>query len=148
MTKLRKLRPTIWTTLVVYLLVVGSGTAIAGWCCFLDGGISTHDAEECAHSHEHAAVPAVHDHSSESEHTTAGDSRCDCSILPVGAANSSIHTVGAGAASMWMHGAAHAPCLIGSPLDSEIPSGGGRYPPLVSDFKPVLDSLQTVFLVI
>ena len=148
MTKLRKLRPTMWITVLVYLLIVGSGTAMAGLCCNLDGGRSSHYAEQCAHSHEHAAVPAVHDHFGESEHTAAGESRCECSILPIGAANSSILTYGAVASSVWMHGAAYAPCLISSPLNSEISSGGGRYPPLVSDFKPILNSLQTVFLLI
>ena len=67
MTKLRKLRPTIWITVVVYLLIVGSGTAIAGLCCKLDGERSTHNSDQCAHSHEHAAVPAVHDHFGESD---------------------------------------------------------------------------------
>ena len=146
MTKVRKLRPTIWITLVVYLLIVGSGTAMAGQCCSLDHSRSTDAAEECAHFHEHAAVPAAHDCSSESDHTAAGDSCCNCSILPIGAVNSSVLTIGAAASSVWMHGAAYAPCLIGSPPNSEIPGGGGRYPPLLSDFKPILDSLQTVFL--
>ena len=34
-------------------------------------------------------------------HTAAGDSRCHCSILPIGAANSSIDTYGAVASFMW-----------------------------------------------
>ncbi len=148
MEKLRKLRPTIWITVVVYLLIVGSGTAMAGLCCYPDGGRGTDDAEECAHFHEHAAVPSAHDCSSESDHTATGDSCCNCSILPIGAANSSVLTMGAVASSVWMHGAAYAPCLISSPLNSEISCGGGRYPFLVSDFKPILDSLQTVFLLI
>ena len=148
MTKLRKLRPTIWITVVVYLLIVGSGTAMAGRCCYLDGGRGTHDGDECAHSHEHAAVPAAHDCSSESDHAATGDSCCNCSILPIGAANSSVLIMGVVASSVWMHGAAYAPCLIGSPLNSGVRSVGGRYPPLVSDFKPILNSLQTVFLLI
>jgi hypothetical protein len=148
MTKLRKLRPTMWITVVVYLLIVGSGEAIAGRCCYLDGGRGTHDAEECAHAHEHAAVPAARDCFSESDHRATGDSCCECSILPIGAANSSVLTYGAMASSVWMHGAAYAPCLIGSPLNSEISCGRGSYPPLVSDFKPILNSLQTVFLLI
>jgi hypothetical protein len=148
MEKLRKLRPTIWITVVVYLLIVGSGTAMAGLCCYLDGGQSTHDGDQCAHSHEHAAVPAAHDCSSESDHTATGDSCCNCSILPIGATNSSVLTMGSVASSAWMHGAAYAPCLISSPLNSEISSGGSRYPFLVSDFKPIFDSLRTVFLLI
>ena len=148
MTKVRKLRPTIWITVVVYLLIVGSGTAMAGLCCYLDGGRSTHDGDECAHSHEHAAVPANHDCSSESDHTAAGGSCCNCSILPIGAANSSVLIMGAVASSAWMHGAAYAPYLNGSALNSGVRSVGGRYPPLVSDFKPILKSLQTVFLLI
>lgn len=148
MTKLRKLRPTMWITVVVYLLIVGSGTAMAGQCCYLDSGRGTHEGHECAHSHESAAIPANHDCSSESDHTAAGGSCCNCSILPIAAANSSILTMGAVASSVWMHGAAYAPCLISSPLNSEISSGGGRYPFLDSDFKPILNSLQTVFLLI
>ncbi|MGO9571309.1 MAG: hypothetical protein ACLP5H_27605 [Desulfomonilaceae bacterium] len=148
MTKLRKLRPTIWITLVVYLLIVGSGTAMAGRCCYLDGERSTDDAEECAHFHENAAVPAAHDCSSESDRTADGDPCCNCSILPIGAANSSVLPMGVVASSVWMHGASYSPCLIGSPLNSSSRSVGGRYPPLVSDFKPILNSLQTVFLLI
>jgi hypothetical protein len=148
MTKLLKLRPTIWITVVVYLFIVGAGTAIAGLCCKLDGERSTHNSDQCAHSQHHAAVPAVHDHFGESEHTAAGESRCECSILPIGAANSSVLTYGAVVSSAWMHGAAYAPYLNGSPLNSGVRSVGGRYPPLVSDFKPILKSLQTVFLLI
>jgi hypothetical protein len=148
MTKLRKLRPTIWITLVVYLLIVGAGTAMAGQCCYLDGEWGTHEGHECAHSHEHAAVPPAHDCSSESDHTATGDSCCNCLALPIAAANSSVLTVEPVASSVWMHGAAYAPCLIGSPLNSEWPTVGGRHPPLVPDFKPILDSLQTVYLLI
>lgn len=148
MTKLRKFRPTMWITVVVYLLIVGSGTAMAGRCCSLDHSRGTDDAEECAHFHEHAAAPAAHDCSSESDHTAAGDSCCHCSVLPVAATNSPTLTVEPPASSVWMHGAAYAPCLIGSPPNSGVRSVGGRYLPLVFGFKPILDSLQTVFLLI
>jgi len=148
MTKLRKLRPTIWITLVVYLLVVGSGAAVAGQCCYVDSGQSTHDSEACHHSHEQGTVPAVNGHSSESEHPATGASRCDCSLLPRGAANSAVPTLGVAASSVWMYGAGYASCSIDSPLVSELPSGRDHSPLLVSIHNPVLNALQTVFLLI
>jgi hypothetical protein len=148
MTKLLKLRPTIWITVVVYLLIVGSGMAMAGRCCYLEGARGTPDTHACAHSHGRAAVPANHDCSSESDHSAAGGSCCNCSILPTGAANSSVLIMGAVASSAWMRGAAYAPSWSGSTLNTGVHSVGGRYPPLVSDFKPILKSLQTVFLLI
>jgi hypothetical protein len=146
MTKLRKLRPTIWMTLVVYLCIVGSGAAMAGWCCYTDGDRNAHHTDGCAH--EHAAVPPTHNHSAESNPATETGSLCDCRILPTSAVNSSVPTVSAVAASIWMHGAAYAPCLLHALLDSDMSSVGGRHYPLLSDFKPILFSLQTVFLLI
>jgi len=148
MTKLRKLRPTMWITLVVYLLIVGSGAALAGQCCYLDSGRGALDSDACHHTHEQGAVSAVNGHASELEHTATGASRCDCSLLPISTANSAVPTLGAAASSVWMHGAAYASCSIDSSLVSEIPSGGDHSPPLVSVYNPVLKALQTVFLLI
>lgn len=149
MTKLRKLGPTVWITLLVYLLIVGSGLAIAGRCCYTDNHQSASRTDGCADSHEHETGGSPsHDCSSESDRGASGDPCCHCSILPIGAANSSVLTMEPVASSVWMHGAAYAPCLVGSSLNSENSSGGGRYPLLLSDFKPVLNSLQTVFLLI
>jgi hypothetical protein len=148
MTKMRKLGLTIWLILTVYLLIVGSGSAVVGRCICSDRGCTKHEGPNCAHSHKHARVPPAHDDCSESDHGTAGDTHCHCSILPIGAANSASPALGAEASPDWMYGAAYAPCQIGSLVDSEIFCGGGRYPPGIADRRSILNSLQTVVLLI
>jgi len=148
MTKLRRLGPTMWITLVVYLFVVGSGTSMAACCLSSDRGGTAQDEHECSHSHKHAAAPSAHDHSSEPNQAPASDSQCHCSILPVGAANSSGATLGTAASPESVQGTASALCLIDPSLDSVTYGGGGRYPPQVSGLNSILNSLQTVLLLI
>jgi hypothetical protein len=147
MTRLRKLRPTIRITLVVYLFVVGSGTAMARRCCYLHSIQGMHSADVCSRFHAHARNHAVHDHNPVSKYSAAMDRQCHCLILPTGTVNSSINTFEAAEFSRCIHGAAYAPCLTGLTLDSQA-TNGGRHPPRLSDFKPVSESLQTVSLLI
>ncbi len=147
MTQLRKLRPMIRITLVVYLFVVGSGTAMAGRCCYLHSGQGTHHEDVCARFHTHANDHAVQGPNPTSSYSAAIDWQCHCLILPTGTVNSSEYTFEATALFKWMHGVAYAPCLTDPTLDSQAPSRG-RHPPRLSHFKPIAESLQTVSLLI
>jgi hypothetical protein len=143
MSKVRKFVPRVWIFLVVCLLLFGSGTAGGALCLCADNCRHAHNDLSCSHF---PINTTGHDHGSQSNGLPADSSCCHCSVLPRDLSSSYVPMFGALTSLIWMHGAAHVPCLLDSAVNPEILVGGGRFPPLISDLNPSIVPLQTVFL--